>query len=122
MKETLLAGSEEWGLFDLAAWVIMSNHVHVLLQPHKKPAEITCTLKSASAREANRILGRAGKTFWQRESYDRWVRDKKEFDKIAQYIENNPVTAGLVIEPEEWAWSSTSSSQAMGPRYCAIGR
>jgi putative transposase len=86
VKNTLLADCEKWELFDLFAWVIMANHVHVLVQPHKKPADITCTLKSASAREANRILGRQGEPFWQRESYDRWVRNKKEFDKIVAYI------------------------------------
>jgi REP element-mobilizing transposase RayT len=102
VRNTLLTGCEQWGLFDLSAWVIMSNHVHILLQPHKKPAEIMCTLKSASAREANRILGRSGEAFWQRESYDRWVRNKAEFDKIIHYIEWNPVTAGLVNQPEDF--------------------
>ena len=82
VRNTLLSGGQELGLFDLYAWVIMANHVHLLLQPHKKLAEIMCTLKSASSREANRILGRSGQPFWQPESYDRWVRDKKEFDKI----------------------------------------
>ena len=89
----------------------MANHVHLLLQPHKKPAEVMCTLKSASksasAREANRILGRRGQPFWQRESYDRWVRDKKEFDKILHYIEWNPMS-GLVSQAEDWPWSSAS--------------
>ena len=122
VENTLVAGCAEWGLFDLFAWVIMANHVHVLLRPHKKAAEIMCTLKSASAREANRILGRSGTPFWQAESYDRWVRDRKEFDKILRYIEWNPVSAGLVDRPEDWPWSSASeraltTSQAMGPRY-----
>ena len=123
VQNTLLAGAEQWKLFDLYAWVIMANHVHLLLQPHKKLAEITCTLKSASAREANRILGRSGEPFWQRESYDRWVRDKKEFDKILHYIEWNPVSAGLVDRAEDWPWSSTSAhtdnAAAHGPRHSA---
>jgi len=107
VKNTLLAGGEQWGLFDLF-WVIMANHVHVLVQPHKKPADITCILKSASSREANRILGRSGEPFWQAESYDRWERDKKEFDKIVHYIEWNPVSAGLVSQAEDSPWSSAS--------------
>lgn len=115
VKSTLLSGCEQWGLFGLSAWVIMANHVHLLLRPHKKPAEIMCTLKSASAREANRILGRSGEPFWQRESYDRWVRDKKEFDKILHYIEWNPVGAGLVSQAEDWPWSSASEQ----PEYIA---
>lgn len=106
VKEIFLRASTEWKLFGLFAWVIMSHHVHLLFQPHKKLADIMCTLKSASSREANRILGRSGEPFWQGESYDRWVRNKDELAKIAGYIENNPVTAGLVNNPEDYPWSS----------------
>ena len=45
-------------------------------------------MKNTSAREANLILGRTGQAFWQDESYDRWVRDAKEFDSITRYIES----------------------------------
>ena len=64
------------------------------------------SLKGVTARDANRILGRTGETFWQAESYDHWVRDEKEWLRIAGYIENNPVKAGMVSLAEDYRWSS----------------
>jgi REP-associated tyrosine transposase len=69
-------------------------------------SQITNGVKGVSARDANRILGRVGKKFWQDESFDHWVRNAKQFDRIRAYIEWNPVAAGLVRRPEDWRWSS----------------
>lgn len=110
VAETLLTAGKEWTLYDLFAWVIMSNHVHVLLQPHKPLRRITHAVKSTSARRANFILGRAALWFWQDESYDHWVRDGREFERIVQYIEWNPVRAGLVERVEQWPWSSAAKA------------
>ena len=52
------------------------------------------------------MLGLTGQPFWQDESYDRLVRNDLEFERIVNYIERNPVTAGLVLTPEEFPWSS----------------
>ena len=88
----------------------MSNHVHVLLQPYKPLRRITNVVKSTSARRANVILGRSGLRFWQDESYDHWVRDGKEFERVLNYIEWNPVRAGLVECAEQWPWSSAAKA------------
>jgi len=45
-------------------------------------------------------------TFWQAESYDHWVRDADEVERIIHYVENNPVKAGLINCPENWLYSS----------------
>ena len=100
------------GQYDLGAYAVMSNHVHVLLLPRISPSRLMQSLKGASAREANRSLGRTGETFWQAESYDHWVRDDRELQKIAAYIENNPVKAGLVMRAEDYAWSSAGGRSA----------
>lgn len=84
----------------------MPNHVHVLIGPKTSLARITNGIKGVSARDANRILGRQGKRFWQDESFDHWVRSAAEFERIRAYIEHNPVSAGLVARPEDWPWSS----------------
>jgi hypothetical protein len=63
-------------------------------------------LKGSTARQANLILGRTGEAFWQDESFDHRVRDEMELERIVRYVEYNPVNAGLVAEPYEWAWSS----------------
>ena len=112
--ETLFIAGKKWRLNDLFAWVIMSNHVHILLEPNKPLREVTRAVKNTSARQANLILGRTGQRFCQDESYDRWVRDAKEFDSITRYIESNPVQAGLVELAEMWPWSSASRAWQVG--------
>ena len=71
----------------------MANHVHLLLTPQVTASKLQQSVKGFTARQANQLLGRIGEQFWQRESYDRWVRNEREFQRIAGYIERNPVTA-----------------------------
>ena len=104
--DALRHGEAELKLYDLCAYVVMANHVHVLLRPHTPIARITRLLKGFTARVVNQLLGRTGQRFWQEESYDHWVRDSVEFDRLAAYIEQNPVSAGLAERAEDWPWSS----------------
>jgi hypothetical protein len=94
------------GHYQLGPYVTMPNHVRVLLLPLVPPSRLLKSLKGSTAREANRLLGRTGEPFWRRESYDHWVRDEAEWNRIAAYIENNPVKVGLVARAEEYRWSS----------------
>jgi REP element-mobilizing transposase RayT len=102
-------GADPLRLYALHAWVAMSNHVHLLIEPHVELRRITESIKRYSARKANKILALTGQPFWQIESYDHWVRTNDEFDNIIRYIEFNPVKAGLVANPEEYPWSSAGS-------------
>ena len=72
------------------------------------PKKLARLIKGATARQANLILSRTGMRFWQDESFDHWIRNLAESQKIRVYIENNPVAAGLAVRPEEWPWSSAS--------------
>ena len=63
-------GERNLHLYYLEAWVVMANHVHVLWQPHVPLARMTKSIKNYTALQANRILNRAGQTFWQQESHD----------------------------------------------------
>ena len=94
------------GHYELHAYVVMPNHIHLLVTPAVPVSRLMQSLKRFTAREANRILRRTGNPFWQDESYDRLVRDDAELQRIAQYIEWNPVTAGLVARPDDFPWSS----------------
>ena len=94
--------------YRLGAFVVMANHVHVLLLPEISPSRLLQSLKGHTARDANRLLGRVGESFWQRESYDHSVRDSVEFSRITTYIENNPLKAGLVEHAQDYAWSSAN--------------
>jgi REP element-mobilizing transposase RayT len=93
--------------YRLIAWVIMPNHVHVLVEMFEGYSldKIVHSWKSYSAKEANRILGRTGR-FWFREYFDRYIRDERHFANAVRYIHHNPVNAGLVDTPEDWPFSS----------------
>jgi REP element-mobilizing transposase RayT len=107
-------------VFELHAFCIMSNHVHVVFGPLSKsdcqsdlPRRSDCqsdlpkilqSLKRHTARQANVILGREG-AFWQDESYDHVIRDGEEYTRILDYVLENPVRAGLVSRWDEWSWT-----------------
>jgi REP element-mobilizing transposase RayT len=104
----ILRGAE-LGRYELHAYAIMPNHVHVLLEPHLPLAKISGIIKGVAARDINSRLGRSGKPFWQDESFDHWIRNSAEFERIRHYIEWNPVRAHLVPRPELWKWSSAGN-------------
>jgi len=113
--------------YGLCAYCILPNHVHILIRPFDlepasesdreslEPGEITDSgsplssilhsLKSYTAHEANKLLGRTGE-FWQHESYDHWVRDVDELERIVVYIQANAVKAGIAGRPNEYYWCS----------------
>jgi REP element-mobilizing transposase RayT len=108
MVEALQYGAAVKDLYDLHAYVIMPNHVHVVWQPKTAMPSILRWLKSVTANRAKRLLGLNVKAFWQDESYDHWIRSDAEFQKIVRYVERNPVKAGLVDSIEAWPWSSAA--------------
>jgi len=56
----------ELGHYDLGAYIVMPNHVHLLIQPKIPPERLMRSLKGATAREANRLLERTGTPFGKR--------------------------------------------------------
>jgi REP element-mobilizing transposase RayT len=91
----------------LSAWVVMPNHVHLLLTPKSlwPLSQIMKLFKSYTSHEANRILDRRGQ-FWMEDYFDRYVRDARHFANAISYIENNPVKAGLCQIASDWIFSS----------------
>ena len=81
--------------YDLDEYVIMPNHVHVLVKPRPgfRLADIMHSWKSFTANQINKRLGKTGQ-FWQHESYDHIVRHERAMDAIRRYIRENPVAAG----------------------------
>ena len=120
VADSLRHGDGRW--YTLFAFCVMPNHVHAVFLPHggDNPTvpdptvgetlptgpltRIMHSLKSYTAHRANELLGGSG-SFWQRESYDHWVRDGGELARIVEYVIRNPVTAGLTGTPEEWPWT-----------------
>ena len=100
--------------YDLRAWVVMPNHVHVLFKVDTTPmAEILESWKKHTAFKANRLLGRRGE-FWQADYWDTFMRDSAHELETRNYIENNPAKAGLVLNPKAWLWSSTRFRDEFG--------
>ncbi len=139
--------------YELLAYCVMPNHVHVLLQPFhgeskeahvghpaglqegvslsetiisderidsKSPlAAIMHSLKSYTANKANEALGGMG-AFWQGESYDHWVRDFEELERIVNYIKMNPVRAGLCAKASDREYSSAHDRFQTDGSDCAL--
>ena len=97
--------------YELRAWVIMPNHVHVVVwpMPGHTLSEILHSWKSFTSKQAKKLLRRADGTFWQKESFDHWIRDDAEHARLTAYVQSNPVKAGLCKRPENWKWSSASA-------------
>ncbi len=93
--------------YELIAWTIMPNHVHVLITEYEgfSLSSVVQSWKSYTSKQVNKLLGRRG-TLWQREYYDRYIRDLNHFFKVLYYIDFNPVKAGLVAKPEDWQFGS----------------
>jgi putative DNA methylase len=128
--------------YELLAYCAMPNHVHVLLQPFEHVDEaasfvndglvsdeiadarsplssIMHSLKSYTANRANEVLDRRGQ-FWQHESYDHWVRDLEELERIINYICRNPVEAGLCRQPHQWQFSSAFDRYQQDRSECGL--
>lgn len=92
--------------YSLTAWVIMPNHIHFLATPLEniELKEIAHSIKSHTAHEANKLLHRSGQ-FWQHEPFDRYIRNRKHFVNVIEYIENNPLKARLCAKAEDWRFS-----------------
>jgi REP element-mobilizing transposase RayT len=96
--------------YELHAYVLMPDHVHVVLRPLRRGggavplAEVTHALKGVTAHRINAHMGRRGPV-WRDESYDRIIRDSREYHETISYIEANPVRAGLVGRADEWPWT-----------------
>ena len=91
--------------------VVMPDHVHLILTPAINYdrqqvwtlAEILWAIKSASAHRINTALNRSGKV-WQHEYFDHILRSSESLNARIEYVRQNPVRAGLVGAPEDYAW------------------
>lgn len=111
VEDSLLFGDEQ--RYRLLAWCIMPNHVHILIEqlPGWPLAKIVQSWKRHTSREIHRLEANARirhfpNPLWQRDYWDRFIRDERHFQAAKRYIEDNPVKAGLVEFAEDWPWGS----------------
>jgi putative transposase len=94
----------------LHAVVIMPDHVHMLLAPHRDEdgwpfplVDILQCTKSATAHRINKLLHTSG-PISEEESFDHVLRSDESLQEKCEYIRQNPVEAGLVENPNEYRW------------------
>ncbi|MGE5191395.1 MAG: transposase [Deltaproteobacteria bacterium] len=80
VEDSIIFGVPE--RYDLFAWCVMANHVHVLLMPRWELEDVTHGIKGYTALQINRLEDALGRVFWQDESYDHWARDDDEMMRI----------------------------------------
>ena len=80
----------------MISFVVMPNHVHALFAQNPEWAleKLNRSWKGFTARQINKLLGRSG-NFWQRDFFDRLIRDEKHFANVVRYVRRNPEKAGL---------------------------
>jgi putative transposase len=103
-------------LYRLRAWVVMPNHVHILIDPQASIARIVQRWKAYTAtwvtRECPELALPKGR-LWMRDYWDRYIRDERHHQTAVHYIRQNPVKAGLCDAPEAWRWSSAFPENAI---------
>ncbi|MCE2960542.1 MAG: (E)-4-hydroxy-3-methylbut-2-enyl-diphosphate synthase [Akkermansiaceae bacterium] len=99
--------------YDLLAWCIMPNHVHVILKLAKGEEldKILHSWKSFTSHEINKLNGTSG-SIWQKESYDHLIRDGKDFRNQIDYVLNNPTKAGF----SNWQWTGCAYPELLARR------
>ncbi len=127
---------------DLWAYVIMPDHVHLLVYPRipgTKLGPIAGTIKESVARRAIKYLetnspnwlskitvregNRVRRRFWQPGGgFDRNVLEISTLQRMINYIHDNPVRRGLVKKPENWEWSSARWYAGIRPVAIEIDR
>ena len=110
--------------YDLISYVVMPNHVHILIKTYSgfPLSEIVHSWKSFTSRKISEYLNEksmmpeefSGNTIWQKEYWDRFIRDYNHYNKAIEYIHQNPVKAGLVKCANEWSWSSLTGDGEAG--------
>ena len=128
--------------YDLIAWVVMPNHVHVLVRVYEGVplAKIVQSWKSYTGRRIGALMEESradgqhipvmmeesrartrrsqrrsrGQRVWMREYWDRYIRDERHFQMAMDYIHQNPVKAGLVGTAKDWPWSSAREFAELG--------
>jgi putative transposase len=89
--------------FELFNFCIMPTHIHLLIKPGSKGSlsQIMHWIKTHSAKRWNQFHGSIGHV-WGNRFFMRPVQDERDYFLIMDYIDKNPVKAGLVSHANEW--------------------
>jgi len=112
---------------DIHAYVLMNNHVHMLLTPHSKTGVslLMQFLGRSYVRYFNNCYHRTG-TLWEGRFKSSLVDTEHYFLTVSRYIELNPVRANITTQPQDYFWSSYranaygKSNQLITPHNCFL--
>jgi putative transposase len=104
------------GAYPLHAFVLMPNHVHVLLTPSNATSleKAMQLIKGGSSHEIHKQRG-SRMEIWQSDFHEATIRDVGDYHSRVRYMDQNPVAAGLVANARDWAWSSASRRYILDP-------
>jgi REP-associated tyrosine transposase len=100
--ESALERMRKQYLFVVAGYVVMPEHVHLLLGEPVQ-SQLDQVIKSVKFSVA---LRQSERPFWQARYYDFNVHNEEKRIEKLHYMHMNPVARGLVSKPEDWPWSS----------------
>jgi putative transposase len=111
-----ISACRDRGFYKLHAFVLMPEHLHVLLTPGDETT-IEKAMQMIKGGSAHRIGVERPQAFpiWHRSFHDRWIRDAEQFWQAKSYIEQNPVKAKLVESAQQYAWSSANGKVVLDP-------
>jgi len=112
----VLQDAKEKFLFRLANFCIMPTHIHLLIEPCEGTSlsKIMQWIKTQSAKRWNSINGSTDH-LWGDRYFARAIRNPQEFDVVMDYIDQNPVKAGLTETPEDWKLSGAFFRRRQSP-------
>lgn len=95
--------------YDLHAFVVMNDHVHLIIRPFERLRleSIVQARKSYTSHVIQRERGQ-GESLWQREYFDRIIRDDKELQQKYEYIRRNPFKRWPELDNYPWLWPELS--------------
>ncbi|MEW6214247.1 MAG: transposase [Nitrospirota bacterium] len=104
LEAILFGRRQQW--YYLLAFVIMPEHLHLIIIPKDKNiSECMKSIKGFPARRINEVFGRKG-SIWQSGFYDYILDSEEKVLSRIKYIEENPVRKGMVMQPEDYKYSS----------------
>ena len=115
---TLVETKEELGLA-VYSYCLMTNHVHLIVDPLDQPENLSALMKKLSSKQTrytNRLEGRSG-TLWESRFKSSPVETDAYLLQCSRYVELNPVKAKMVKHAEAWKWSSYAAKVGL----CSIG-
>ncbi|UCG62483.1 MAG: transposase [Candidatus Zixiibacteriota bacterium] len=93
--------------FDLSAWVILPDHMHLLIDPGDE--DLSLLMRRVKLSFSGLYRGRVGLyggRVWQNRYWDHVIRDRDDMNRHIDYIHYNPVKHDLVGDPFQWKYSS----------------